>query len=657
MIELQNWSTYFQNEQLNISEKEKEILKYFPKIEKIRPGCEPKYFEKDGNKRAIVLLHGLTDSPYFMEAIGKHFGNLDFNVYIPLLPGHGLKEPQGMVGVTLDSWQKTVSAVINYAKDRVSQLSIGGLSTGGTLSVWKANESPGDINGGVFLFSAALDIADSDDGFNILKKGDFKERLLRTYCIRKLLAKHQDLTNPLLIGDNPYRYCRMDYDGAGALAECIKLVDGVKLEQSLFVAHSEADEAADILGVEKLIEDHLNAEQICYYRMGNTLGVPHASVVLENDVLSVDGSPLEPKNPYFNQMMNRVTLFINQKLKVSSVPIQAIPDDYKPQVAILKDIFFDYHSGTYSPGIAHWLAYCSAVVYDRRQKNEESNRLPNDGKSHHTNKFPDEQLIKKKLQGLDPDFQEVLGFENSSSQAIIIQHKNYLVLSFRGTDEIADWIDNINLGKDVSIDVIKDKFKEPFKKWLGSKESFSTNQLFGRVHQGFYQAFLDVWEGDKMREKLEELIGTHQLPLWITGHSLGGAMATFAAAWMAEKNLPIRGVYTFGQPRCGDKDFSLQLNAKLPNKFFRFHNSNDIVPRLPARLMNFEHTGKLVYITDDLKLDANPARWDRFLEGIRGIIEDLIDKGSVPDGIEDHNIIDGYLKGISSWQDRNPENW
>jgi esterase/lipase len=45
-----------------------------------------------------VLIHGLTDSPYFMTAIGEYFfGNLGYNVYLPLLQCHGLKEPKGVV--------------------------------------------------------------------------------------------------------------------------------------------------------------------------------------------------------------------------------------------------------------------------------------------------------------------------------------------------------------------------------------------------------------------------------------------------------------------------------------------------------------------------------------------------------------------------------
>lgn len=657
MVQLNNWFELPQKHKLKTSVTGKSILKILPKKLDVRPGCHPRYFEHEDNENSIVLIHGLTDSPYFMTAIGERFAASGFNVYIPLLPGHGLINPNGMRNVTLEQWKETVASVVEYASSNKGKLSIGGLSTGGTLSVWQAKEKPDLIDGAVFLFSAALDIADDEMGFSIVKKGDFKERLLRSYSIRKLLARIEDITSPLLIGDNPYRYSRMDYDGAGNLAHCIKEVEGIALKQPLFVAHSEADEAADVLGVEKLIEDHLEPTAISYYRMGKALSIPHASVVLENDVLAEDGSPLEPKNPFFNEMMNRVSLFVKQKLLDSQLDNStlAMPLEHQesPQVLKLKEVFFDYRQGTYNSGIAYWLAYMSELVY-ARIKDVSDLKEP---KPHHTEKFPHKKLILSKLQALDPDFIAVKGFENNSSQAIIIHHKNYLVASFRGTDEIADWIDNINMGKTASLSKIKEKLKKSFKSWMGIRDTFSTNQLFGRVHQGFYQAFLDVWDKDEMWIELEKLIKETKLPLWITGHSLGGAMATFAAAWMTERNLPIRGVYTFGQPRCGDKNFSTTLNAKLPNKFFRFHNNNDIVPRLPARLMNFEHTGRLVFITKDGKLDADPARWDRFLESVRGIVDDILDSDKIPYGIEDHNVINGYILGISSWNNRNPHNW
>ena len=57
---------------------------------------------------------------------------------------------------------------------------------------------------------------------------------------------------------------------------------------------------------------------------------------------------------------------------------------------------------------------------------------------------------------------------------------------------------------------------------------------FGEVHRGFQAAMQDVWP--KMRQTIRqyrreaELNGQPALPLWITGHSLGGAMAMLAAA-------------------------------------------------------------------------------------------------------------------------------
>ena len=45
--------------------------------EKVRDGCHPRIMEHpESTKKAIVLVHGLTDSPYFMTAIGDYFFRL-----------------------------------------------------------------------------------------------------------------------------------------------------------------------------------------------------------------------------------------------------------------------------------------------------------------------------------------------------------------------------------------------------------------------------------------------------------------------------------------------------------------------------------------------------------------------------------------------------
>ncbi|KYF54751.1 hypothetical protein BE08_31540 [Sorangium cellulosum] len=93
--------------------------------------------------------------------------------------------------------------------------------------------------------------------------------------------------------------------------------------------------------------------------------------------------------------------------------------------------------------------------------------------------------------------------------------------------------------------------------------------------------------------------------LYITGHSLGGAMAAMAAALIyADEELKplrdlIRGVYTFGQPMVGGKGFTRKCNADFGTRMFRHVYQWDVVPSLPPRTMGeFEHFGLEYESTD-----------------------------------------------------------
>ena len=52
-------------------------------VDDIRSGCHPRILEHaSGSGKAIVLIHGLSDSPYFVSAIGNYFHSvLRYNVY------------------------------------------------------------------------------------------------------------------------------------------------------------------------------------------------------------------------------------------------------------------------------------------------------------------------------------------------------------------------------------------------------------------------------------------------------------------------------------------------------------------------------------------------------------------------------------------------
>lgn len=282
-------------------------FRYFER-DLVRDGCHALIFEHaEPTDKAVVLVHGLSDSPYFMSAIGEYFHQeLGYNVYVPLLHFHGLKEPMGMEDVEVKEWKANVEFAINVAKDNAKQVSIGGLSTGGTLSVLMAATHP-SIKGELYLFSAALDLAGGRGGW----LGEFKERLLRT----PLAGWLEPLVNKILkrtslIGKNPYRYEYVDLDGAEELAKLIEETDTLlkrfsskePFAKRVFAAHSEFDSTADMAGIRKL-QSVSDPALFHPHFFDKELKISHASVVLKNPISNAGEPILEKANPQFAKMM------------------------------------------------------------------------------------------------------------------------------------------------------------------------------------------------------------------------------------------------------------------------------------------------------------------------------------------------------------------
>lgn len=83
----------------------------------------------------------------------------------------------------------------------------------------------------------------------------------------------------------------------------------------------------------------------------------------------------------------------------------------------------------------------------------------------------------------------------------------------------------------------------------------------------------------------------------ITGHSLGAAMATFAAAAIKTTyNFDRFTFYTFGSPRVGNKVFSDYIFNLFPDgEYSRITHYNDMVVHVPAHFMSFQHAGDEVF--------------------------------------------------------------
>ncbi|XP_050382222.1 triacylglycerol lipase OBL1-like [Argentina anserina] len=109
-----------------------------------------------------------------------------------------------------------------------------------------------------------------------------------------------------------------------------------------------------------------------------------------------------------------------------------------------------------------------------------------------------------------------------------------------------------------------------------------------------------------VRKKLKSLLKEHKNAKFVvTGHSLGGALAIlFPCVLVLHEEMELMdkllGVYTFGQPRIGNRQLGRYMEAHLNNpvqKYFRVVYSNDLVPRLPYdnRTFLFKHFGVCLY--------------------------------------------------------------
>lgn len=101
---------------------------------------------------------------------------------------------------------------------------------------------------------------------------------------------------------------------------------------------------------------------------------------------------------------------------------------------------------------------------------------------------------------------------------------------------------------------------------------------FGKVHDGFL--LTDNLFRAEIQETLEKT--DRYSPLFIAGHSLGGALATMALPDIgARTGRKAVALYTYGSPRIGDNAFVTAFNDRYGEKSFRIINTSDLVELIP----------------------------------------------------------------------------
>ncbi|HVR38118.1 MAG TPA: lipase family protein [Thermoanaerobaculia bacterium] len=208
---------------------------------------------------------------------------------------------------------------------------------------------------------------------------------------------------------------------------------------------------------------------------------------------------------------------------------------------------FHHSTSEFDRANAAWLAEFSRLIY-RRSGGE---------KGSHRGRTRAAFLAKQGL--TEKDF-----FTDGRTQAALIEGPHFQVIVFRGTEPT-------RLHEDF---IINASFKLVL--WNGP----------GRVHMGFRDAFESMWLQISGKP-------SSRLPLFITGHSLGGALASLATIRAAAAKLPVVATYTFGAPRAGDDTLVAAL-ASTP--LYRVVNDRDFAAHLPPFLLGYRHSNRLAKI-------------------------------------------------------------
>jgi esterase/lipase len=106
--------------------------------------------------RAVLMAHGLTDTPFSLRDIAQYFQQRGFYVLTMQLPGHGTR-PGDLLDIRWQDWARSHQHLLELLQARCQQVYLLGYSAGATLSLYQALRNPSIL--GLFLFSPAMSIS------------------------------------------------------------------------------------------------------------------------------------------------------------------------------------------------------------------------------------------------------------------------------------------------------------------------------------------------------------------------------------------------------------------------------------------------------------------------------------------------------------------
>ena len=209
---------------------------------------------------------------------------------------------------------------------------------------------------------------------------------------------------------------------------------------------------------------------------------------------------------------------------------------------------FEFHPNAhgYDDVNAWWLGELSGLIYDNEQQCRKT--------------------IRERLH-LNDD--AVTWLKHDGVEGMVVDHQGCYMVVFKGTHFPRPSFTNFSSLTRTANNIILDLAFEQVEETI----TYTAQQYTVKIHKGFKKALGESDNPNSLWSQLQRAIPKHQ-PIWIAGHSLGGAMATIAAMRLAQR---VQGLYTYGAPCIGDVSTVAFINSTLKNKVFRHVNDADIV--------------------------------------------------------------------------------
>ncbi len=175
------------------------------------------------------------------------------------------------------------------------------------------------------------------------------------------------------------------------------------------------------------------------------------------------------------------------------------------------------------------------------------------------------------------------------TSCVVLGNDTNVIVGFTGSESANDWLSNF-------------------------QASYDPGPMQGcNAHEGFQDALYPIVIS---LTDAVQLVRDKRQRVWLTGHSLGGALCLLYAGMRLENKLDLYGVYTFGSPRPANEDFARKMKEAVKGPLHRVVNVGDIVPHVPPEPF-FSHPGNRRILEKNKATNAKESWWKERVDALK----------------------------------------